>query len=194
MTLPISPTELKSLMGSEPTTRVLDVRTGGEFETAHIPGSYNVPLDDLDEHGATIAAIDEPVVLVCQSGGRAARAEVALAGLGMPNLRVLDGGIDAWQRQGGTLRHPAGPARWGLERQVRLVAGGIVAAAIGASVAVPALKWVAGLVGAGLVIAALTNTCAMGMLLAKLPYNRGSSCDVETMVARLRRGGPVSVG
>ncbi len=33
--------------------------------------------------------------------------------------------------------------------------------------------------------AALTNTCAMGMLLAKLPYNRGAACDAQTVVAQL---------
>jgi hypothetical protein len=61
-----------------------------------------------------------------------------------------------------------------------------VLASILASAAVPALKWIAGLLGAGLAAAALTNTCAMGMLLGKLPYNRGSSCDLDTIVGQLR--------
>jgi hypothetical protein len=47
---------------------------------------------------------------------------------------------------------------------------------------------VAAAVGAGLAFAALTNTCAMGMLMAKLPYNRGASCDLDTVVAQLRAG------
>jgi hypothetical protein len=55
-----------------------------------------------------------------------------------------------------------------------------------ASIAVPALKWVAALLGAGLAVAALTNTCAMGMLLGTLPYNRGSNCDLDSIVAQLR--------
>ncbi len=42
--------------------------------------------------------------------------------------------------------------------------------------------------GAGLAIAAPTDTCAMGMLLAKLPYNRGASCDLGTVVNRMRTG------
>ncbi|MGD9754412.1 MAG: rhodanese-like domain-containing protein [Acidimicrobiia bacterium] len=183
----ISPAELRSLLRDDPTTRILDVRTGGEFETVHIPGSYNVPLDDLGEHGATIATIDEPVVLVCLSGGRASKAEAALAGLGMANLHVLDGGITAWEQQGYDVRRGA-TGRWSLERQVRLVAGSVVLTAILASTVVPPMKWLAGAFGFGLTFAALSNTCAMGMLLAKLPYNRTDNCNVDTMVDRLRVG------
>ena len=70
------------------------------------------------------------------------------------------------------------------------MAGGIVAASIVGSLAVPQLKWVAGAIGVGLTGAALTDTCAMGMLLTRLPYNRTSSCDTEVMVERLRSGTP----
>ncbi len=183
----ISPAELRLLLETDPTTRIIDVRTGGEFQTVHIAGSYNVPLDDLDEHGATIAAIDEPVVLVCQSGGRATKAESALAGMGMSNLHVLDGGISSWEQSGGDVRRGS-TQRWSLERQVRFVAGSIVFGSIVASAAVPGLRYVAGAVGGGLTFAALTNTCAMGMLLAKLPYNRADNCDTDAMVERLRVG------
>jgi rhodanese-related sulfurtransferase len=52
----------------EDAPRILDVRTPAEFETAHIPGSYNVPLDLLREHRDELARhIDEDVVLVCRS-------------------------------------------------------------------------------------------------------------------------------
>ncbi len=94
----------------------------------------------------------------------------------------------AWQAAGAPTN--LGRPRWDLERQVRLVAGSIVLASILASVLVPGLKWVAGLIGAGLTVAALTNTCAMGMLLAKLPYNRGASCDLDTIVGQLRDAAP----
>ncbi len=43
-------------------------------------------------------------------------------------------------------------------------------------------------VGSGLVFAGVTDTCGMAMLLARLPYNRAASCDVDAMVAALRRG------
>jgi hypothetical protein len=78
------------------------------------------------------------------------------------------------------VRARAGEAPWALERQVRLVAGGIVASAVAASVVWPPARFVAGAVGAGLVIAALTDTCAMGAALARLPYNTRSraACGV----------------
>jgi hypothetical protein len=53
------------------------------------------------------------------------------------------------------------------------------------SIAVPRLKWLAAGIGGGLAAAALTNTCAMGMLLSRLPYNRGATCDARTVVAQL---------
>ena len=82
-------------------------------------------------------------------------------------------------------RSTAAPQRWDLERQVRLVAGSIVLTSILGSIAAPKLKWLAAAIGGGLTFAALTNTCAMGMLLSKLPYNRGATCDAQTVVAQL---------
>ncbi|MGZ8412452.1 MAG: rhodanese-like domain-containing protein, partial [Gemmatirosa sp.] len=71
----LSPAELARLVRDHPETRLLDVRTPGEFEAEHIAGAYNVPLDTLGEHGPEIrAAVAEPVVLVCRSGQRARKA------------------------------------------------------------------------------------------------------------------------
>lgn len=167
--------------------KVLDVRSPAEFETVHIPGAYNVPLDTLGEHAGEIQRhVEETVVLVCRSGMRASQAEQRLAAAGMGNVRVLEGGMMAWESAGGRVNR--GRARWDLERQVRLVAGSIVLAAVVASIWAPALRFVAGAVGLGLTVAALTNTCAMGMLLSKLPYNRGASCDVNAVVDQLVGG------
>jgi hypothetical protein len=123
-------------------------------------------------------------VLVCQSGNRAAKAEEALRRAGMSNVRLLEGGMNAWAAAHGDVR--VTKARWGLERQVRLVAGSIVLTAIVVSLVVPWTKYIAGFVGAGLTFAALTNTCAMGMPLSKLPYNRGASCDIGAVIDRMR--------
>lgn len=176
---------LRELIDSGRAPRLLDVRTPAEFETSHIPGSYNVPLDLLKEHREELRNhLDEDVVLVCRSGARATQAEQALAGVGLPNLKVLNGGIMAWQAANAPIKQ--GAPRWDLERQVRLVAGSVVLASVAGSVFVPQLKWVAGFIGAGLTFAAVTNTCAMGMMLGKLPYNRGASCDLDTIVGQLR--------
>ncbi|VEG56780.1 Rhodanese-related sulfurtransferase [Mycolicibacterium aurum] len=175
---------LSERMGSAAPPRVLDVRTPGEFETAHIAGAYNVPLDLLREHrDEIIAHLDDEVVLVCRSGQRAAQAEESLRNAGLAHVHILDGGIVAWEAAGFAVNR--GTQRWDLERQVRLVAGSVVLTSILGSIAAPKLKWVAGAIGGGLTFAALSNTCAMGMLLSKLPYNRGATCDAATVVAQL---------
>lgn len=180
--------ELSALLTTGGTTRLLDVRTPSEFENAHIGGAYNVPLDQLNEHSRELRAADGAVVLVCQSGQRAQRAEAVLREAGMANMRVLDGGMKAWLAAGLPVRRIR--ARVSLERQVRIVAGAITAiGAIGALTISPLLAVVPALIGSGLVFAGVTDTCAMGMLLAKLPYNRASAtCDTETIVRQFLAG------
>jgi rhodanese-related sulfurtransferase len=169
----------------EDAPRILDVRTPAEFESAHIPGSYNVPLDLLREHRDELARhIDEDVVLVCRSGGRATQAEQALGQVGLPGLRVLEGGMVGWEKADGPVNR--GRQTWDLERQVRLVAGSIVVAGVTGSTVKPGLKWVAGAIGTGLTVAALTNTCAMGAALAKMPWNRTrTEVDVRQVMRAL---------
>ena len=180
----IDSADLRSLLDSPTPPRVIDVRTPGEFQTVHLPGAYNVPLDLLREHRDEIVSqVDQDVVLVCRSGQRATQAEETLRKAGLTNVHILDGGITDWEAKGFTVNR--GAQRWDLERQVRLVAGLIVAVSVLASVVVPGVEWLAFAIGAGLSIAALTNTCAMGMLLARLPYNRGATCDVRTIVEKL---------
>ena len=182
----IGTAELEQLRLDDPSVRILDVRTGGEFETVHIPGSYNVPLDTLGEHVRALAAVDCPIVLVCQSGGRASQAQGKLAAAGKEAMRVLDGGMAAWQVAGGEVVRGE-TTRWAMDRQVRLVAGSISLAGILASTVVPKAKWIAGGIGAGLTFSARSNTCAMGNLLARLPYNRTDACDIDGILSELNQ-------
>ncbi len=185
-TATIDSQNLSDRLASASPPRVLDVRTPGEFETAHIAGAYNVPLDLLREHrDEIIRHLDEDVVLVCRSGQRAAKAEETLRNAGLANVHILDGGITAWEAKGFAVNR--GAQRWDLERQVRLVAGSIVLSSVLASVAVPEFKWVAAAIGGGLTFASLTNTCAMGIALSRLPYNRAATCDAQTVVSQLDR-------
>lgn len=167
----LAPGELATWLEASNAPRVLDVRSPAEFETVHIPASYNVPLGTLREHRDELAQhLDDHVVLVCRSGMRAQQAERALGDVGLSHIHVLKGGVSAWQAEGGDVKQ--GEARWDLERQVRFVAGLLVLLAVLVSFVWPPARVVAGLVGAGLVFAAVTNTCGMAMLLSRLPYNR----------------------
>ncbi|QWC86435.1 rhodanese-like domain-containing protein [Nocardioidaceae bacterium] len=164
---------LAEAMASDHPPRLLDVRTPAEFENAHIPGSWLVPLDTLQEHRDDLARhLEEETVIICRSGNRAGQAERALAGSGL-RVRVLSGGMLAWESlDGAEVRR--GRETWELERQVRLVAGTLVAIGALGSLLVPGLVFLAAFVGLGLTFAALTNTCAMGMVLARMPWNRGA--------------------
>jgi rhodanese-related sulfurtransferase len=185
----LDPATVRDWLSGDGAPRLLDVRSPAEFETAHIPGSYNVPLHLLREHREEISRHLDQVVLVCRTGNRAAQAELVLTEAGMTNLHLLDGGIVAWQEAGAPLKR--GRPRWDLERQVRLTAGTLVLAAVLGSLALPGLQWFAAAIGAGLAVAALTNTCLMGRLLSKLPFNRAAGCDVDTVVRQLADAGPV---
>lgn len=160
---------------------VIDVRTPAEYETVHIRGSYNVPLDVLGDHPATLAAhLDRDCVLVCASGVRSADAQRRLAGVGATNLHVLDGGVGAVEQAGGEVVR--GRARWALERQVRFVAGTLTLVGLLAGLRVPQARLLSFGIGGGLTFSALTDTCAMGNLLSRLPYNRGSQSSSATEV------------
>jgi rhodanese-related sulfurtransferase len=178
----------RALMANNPDILIVDVRTPGEFETAHIAGSINLPLDQVDAHLERIVRdAGGRILLMCQSGNRATQACRKLVNAGLSSASVIEGGMNAWIAAGGPVER--GRPRWSLERQVRLVAGLIVLLSVLASIWLPSARFVAGFIGAGLVFAALTNTCAMGMLLAKLPYNRGAVCDVDAAIGRLRAVG-----
>lgn len=166
--------------------RLIDVRSAAEFRAGHIPGAYNVPLPLLKEHRQEFAEpLDEQIVLICRSDKRATQAEQILASAGLARLHVLTGGMQAWQRENAPVNHGAG--RWDLERQVRLVAGGIVASGVLLSTIAPKAKWLSGAIGAGLVTAAATDSCVMGSLLSKLPYNRDLEPDAADVIATLAR-------
>jgi rhodanese-related sulfurtransferase len=162
--------ELKSRMNE---AVVIDVRTPGEFESVHIPRSRNIPLDQIERHADELreaADSGKEIVLVCKSGARAHQAQEKLEAAGVKDLPILEGGMTAWQQADGDVVQDV--IRWDLERQVRLVAGSIVLLSILASLVWPPARFVAGFVGAGLVFAAVSNTCMMGMALTKLPYNQ----------------------
>lgn len=185
----IDAAELRRLMAEDPNVRILDVRTGAEFETVHIPGSYNVPLDTLAEHVSDLADTSHPVVLVCQSGGRAGKAHGHLSGAGREALHILEGGMNGWQAAGGeTVRGTV--ERWAMDRQVRLVAGAMALVAILASTVFAPAKWLAGAVAGGLFYSAVSDTCAMATVLSKLPYNRTDRCDIAGVIAALDQQEP----
>lgn len=161
---------------------ILDVRTPLEFQEVHAIGSQNRPLDRLcpDELAAIYNSHpDKPVYLICRSGGRANKACEKLIDAGLQHAVVVNGGIEACVRAGLAVKR--GRKAISLERQVRIAAG--LLALIAGVLAVAVSPWfglVAAFVGAGQMYAGVTDSCAMGMLLAKMPWNRRSLHEPTT--------------
>ncbi|MFN0073710.1 MAG: rhodanese-like domain-containing protein [Chloroflexota bacterium] len=180
----INPAEVDSLTRSGAELKLIDVRTPSEFETAHIPGSYNVPLNVLPEHRAEFQGLGGAVVLVCQSGVRARQAEQILREQDLERLQVLTGGIQAWESAG--LQLNRGQQRWSLERQVRAIAGSLVLlGTLGSLFIWPPMIFLAMFVGGGLLFAGVSDICMMGLLLTRLPYNQAGRSNVGHVLAQL---------
>ncbi|GAA1072558.1 MULTISPECIES: rhodanese-like domain-containing protein [Kitasatospora] len=187
MTTPVTVAQLHPRLAE---FTVVDVRSPGEYAAGHIPGAHNVPLDRLDEAMPTLRAVAGRggVAVVCASGNRSRTACERLAAEGITAL-TLTGGTSAWAGDGHPLDRVAGArAVWAMDRQVRLVAGGLVLAGVLADLVLPGARWISAAVGAGLAFSAVTNTCAMGNLLGRLPHNRARSAgtDLATTLAGLR--------
>ncbi|MBB1241983.1 rhodanese-like domain-containing protein [Streptomyces durbertensis] len=188
-TTSLSPAEVRTLVAANPDVLLVDVRTPGEYENAHIAGSINLPLDQIDPHlDRIVADAGGTLVLVCQSGNRAGQCQRKLAEAGLPGTTVMAGGINEWAAGGGDVVR--GRTRWELERQVRLAAGVLVLLGVVVSLWWGPARFFSGFIGAGLTFAALTNTCAMGMLIARMPWNRPAKpVDVKQALNRLPRTG-----
>jgi rhodanese-related sulfurtransferase len=163
----LSPDELSNLI-QQNAVNLIDVRERPEFAAKRIAGARVVPLSQLQPGGAI--QLGDNLVMICRSGRRSAQAVDLLKRRGVEAAH-LSGGLDAWEKQG--LRLETDPrAPWAIDRQVRFIAGLLILAGLGLSkVWEPAIA-LAWLVPAGLVSAALTDSCIMGILLAKLPWNR----------------------
>ncbi len=176
----ISPAELNSRVQRGDSVELIDVRTPIEFREVHAQCAKNVPLDDLDANNmaAQRSGKTEPLYVICRSGGRASKAIEQLAAAGLSNLVNVEGGTLAWDKAG--LPVERGQKAMSLERQVRIAAGSLVF--IGATLGYfvhPYFIGVSAFVGAGLVFAGLTDTCAMGMMIAKMPWNKVKTCSTD---------------
>lgn len=174
--LNLAPVELQSLLASGERLQLVDVREHPEYAGGRIAGARLLPLGELERRAGELDRA-APVVCVCRSGKRSAQAAEKLAALGFTRVHQLDGGLVAWEQAGLPLEKDT-HAPWALERQVRFAAGLLVLAGLGLALIWPAVIALSWFVGAGLVFAAATDWCGMGLLLAKMPWNRpGRNCE-----------------
>ena len=77
---------------------LLDVRESDEWTAGHAPNARHLPMSELTARIAELPD-DDPLYVVCRSGGRSARVVAFLAGQGYPAVNV-EGGMQSWAAQG----------------------------------------------------------------------------------------------
>lgn len=166
----IRPQELHAMHEGGADVELIDVRTPVEYREVHAEYARNVPLDSLDPASLKAQRNGKPLYVICRSGGRSTKACEKLLAEGVEVVNV-DGGTQAWDQAG--LPVTRGKKAVSLERQVRIAAGFLVLLGVVLGFAVhPGFYGLSAFVGAGLMFAGITDTCAMGMLIARMPWNQ----------------------
>jgi len=172
----IAPNQLHDVIKAGGTVELIDVRTPVEFREVHVAAARNIPLHELDARrfAAARSAQSTPVYVICKSGSRSKQACEKLNAAGFENVVSVEGGTSAWDLAG--LPVVRGKKAMSLERQVRIAAGTLVlTGAVLSQLFNPWWIALSGFVGAGLIFAGVTDTCGMGLLLARMPWNRVSN-------------------
>ena len=170
----ITPHQFAELCKGNKKIDLIDVRTPVEFREVHVEIAKNVPLDALDPSAVMQSrngSKEEPLYLVCRSGSRGRQACEKFLAAGFTNVINVEGGTLACVECG--LPVVRGKKMISLERQVRIAAGLLVliGALLGWFVQLAFIS-LSAFVGAGLVFAGVTDTCGMGMMLARMPWNQ----------------------
>ena len=175
--------EINELLDGGGECQVIDVREFSEFHSERIADAQLMPLSNFEKHADEIDH-SKPVYLMCRSGNRAKQAAEKLARKGFTDIHVVEGGMLAWT--GARLPVVKGESKvWSLERQVRFTAGLLVLTSILAGVFVsPYFLILSAFIGGGLVFSAVTDTCGMGMILARMPWNKyPATCEPAKQVS-----------
>jgi len=178
----ISPQRLLEIVQRGTQIELIDVRAPAEFREAHVEFARNIPLDQLDPRSLMRekhASPSQPVYIVCRSGNRARQACEKFVKCGFSNAINVGGGTLGCERAGFPLVR--GKRIISLERQVRIVAGTLViAGALLGWILHPAFVGLSAFIGAGLIFSGITDTCGMGMFLARMPWNRDGKPPTRT--------------
>lgn len=93
--------DLNDQLTTDPAPLILDIRVAEHFAESRIPGSVNIPQDDLSARGGELPVDrDAPIVTVCNIGKFSKHATLILKSKGYRNVRSAKGGLNEWVRKG----------------------------------------------------------------------------------------------
>jgi len=169
----ITAEEAKELIESGGCSLLVDVRSHAEFRASHVPGAHNIPLDELGEKiGDEVKDKDQTLYLMCSCGNRSGKGCEEMEEMGYHNVISIEGGIIEMKRLGMKIIEEEHHVM-SIERQVRITAGSLVLIGLILGFLVhPGYFAISAFIGMGLVFAGITNTCGLGLLLARMPWNK----------------------
>ncbi|RRJ29162.1 rhodanese-like domain-containing protein [Halocatena pleomorpha] len=95
----ITAEELQSTLEADDDVRIVDIRSSGAFERGHIPGSDNIPFEELPQRVEELDG-ENRIVTVCplgKSSVQAARLIASYEGTSDTTVESLAGGLDGWE-------------------------------------------------------------------------------------------------
>jgi len=170
----MAPAEVNERQRQGQPVELIDVRTPAEYREVHVEGARLVQLDRFNATAVVASrrgAPAEPLYVICRTGSRARQACEKILATGFTNVILVEGGTLAWEQGGLPVKR--GKKTISLERQVRIVVGTLVLTFTALGFAVhPYFLAIPAFVGAGNLFAGITDTCGMGLLLARMPWNQ----------------------
>ena len=154
---------------------LVDVREDFEHAVTHIAESHLHALSGFDPQRLRAEQAGRRIVFYCRTGRRSSEAATRFGHCtdGNETTYHLAGGIEAWTAVGLPTERSLKAPPLDIMRQVQLIVGFlvVVGTVLGALVS-PWFLLVSGFVGAGLFVAGATGSCALAMMLARMPWNR----------------------
>ena len=183
----ISPQRLHAIWDEGKNVNLIDVRTMAEYRAGHVAGAQLIPLDELNAETLTAneqyagAGHEQTLYLTCHAGLRAQQAAERLVDAGFHNIALLEGGTQAWEEAGLPIQRCGSAIS--LERQVQIAVGVLLVLKVVFGFTIHELFFAAiPLIGAGLIMAGITNWCGLARLLALLPWNQRRNCSEHATV------------